>query len=490
MKTRIGYKAIALMTVVALMASVVGAVATAQPAYASPKSLYVISSHTTKAFDAYAIAANGTITYQATHNLVHISAPGGVAMDEDSVHLFVTGEFQNRVEMVDATTITSLGYVVAPGASNLAGIEVDDANDIVYTVDRSTANLYAFDWDPIAGNLTQRAGFPKVLAGCTAAWGLALDEIAGILYVADSLAPGGGAIRGYDVNTWANVQNFFPSQPPVGIAVDRLRGFLVSTAPDGTCAGGGGTPQGNNVVVKIDIATGVETTSPPLGHGTMGIAVDEVSGYVYVTGGCTGDTLEVWDTSPNPAAPWIQVDSTGDIGNPAGICIPQTEVAYNPLHLTKDDGLGAACVNPGDNISYSICYDNTANNFPVSNVILVDDLPPEVSFVSASVNGTYDAMNHRVTWNIGSLPAGYPGGCEQLVVQVNAGTAPGTIITNSCTIDSDTTPPTTVTEQTTVCGPPPQVPGMTGWGIIATAIMLAVLIPLTLRRRVFANMSG
>jgi len=35
--------------------------------------------------------------------------------------------------------------------------------------------------------------------------------------------------------------------------------------------------------------------------------------------------------------------------------------------------------------------------------------------------------------------------------------------------------------------PPPQVPGITGWGIMAAAILLAVLIPLALRRRVLVR---
>ena len=34
--------------------------------------------------------------------------------------------------------------------------------------------------------------------------------------------------------------------------------------------------------------------------------------------------------------------------------------------------------------------------------------------------------------------------------------------------------------------PPPSVPSMTEWGIMAAAIMLAILIPLAMRRRVFS----
>jgi uncharacterized repeat protein (TIGR01451 family) len=232
------------------------------------------------------------------------------------------------------------------------------------------------------------------------------------------------------------------------------------------------------LLLGIDIGTKVET-SVNMGHGGMGVAVDEVSGYVYVTGGCTGDDLSVWD--PNP---WTLLQSTGDIGNPAGICIPQAEVAYNPLHLTKDDGLGGACVDPGNNITYSICYNNTANNFDVHNVTLFDTLPPEVTFVSATGGGVYDGGTHTVSWDIGTLPAGAPEACVQLVVNVDSGTAPGTTITNKVEISGDETGVTDIVEQTDVCaGPPPPVPSMNGWYALATVVGLVAAMVFVLRRQ-------
>jgi uncharacterized repeat protein (TIGR01451 family) len=481
---KIGYRKTAVMLALALVVSLVGVVATPDAALASPKSMYVIAYHHAGFFDAWNINPGGTVTYQATHGLLHAMNPADVAMDEDSATLFITAEGWGAVELVDAVTMTSLGFTPAPGAWDLSGIEVDDANNIVYTVDRGTNTLYAYDWDDSTNTLTARPGYPIALPGTVGAWGLALDETSGILYVADSAA---STVRGYDVNTWAEVFTVpTPVQAPCDIAVDRLRGFLITTAPDGYCAY---AYSGVNLLVKIDIATQAVTTHP-IGHGTMGVAVDEVSGYAYVTGGCNTDTLEVWDPSTNP---WTLIQNAGVIGTaPAGICIPQTEVVFNPLNLSKDDGLGGQCVNPGQNINYQICYDNAANNFPVNNVTIVDDLPPEVSYVSDNAGGTYDSVNHRVTWSVGDLPAGDPGSCIELVVNVPGGTAGGTVLTNFCTIDSDNTPPATVTMQTTVCsdgGPPPKVPGMTGWGITAVAMILAALIPLAIRRRVSASSS-
>ena len=133
-------------------------------------------------------------------------------------------------------------------------------------------------------------------------------------------------------------------------------------------------------------------------------------------------------------------------------------VPYNPLNLTKDDGV-ITCVNLRDNITYTICYDNTANPYNVSNVTITDPIPAQTSFVLATDGGIYNSTTNTVTWNIGTLPAGAPITCVQLVVNVKATAAPGSTINNSATIVSSETPPTTVNENTDVC--PNQPPNVT-----------------------------
>ena len=291
---------------------------------AAAKSLYLIADHHTGQFDAWKIESDGTASYQATYTLSHSTDPAGVAIDDSSVTLFITSEFSGDVELVDATTMASIGFTTAPGASNLAGIAADDIANIVYTVERSTDDLYAYDWDPAANTLTLRAGFPTNLSNCTGAMGIALDDTTGTLWVADSSS---GKVRGYNVTTWDDVQTFTPSHRPCDVAVDRENGFLYTTAPDGSCAPG---TSGSMTLVKIDITTGTETNVSLGNHGSMGVAVDCDTGFVYITGGCTGDNLEIWDTSTSP---WTQVQDTGVIGNPAGICIPLIDLGYD-----EDDG--------------------------------------------------------------------------------------------------------------------------------------------------------
>jgi len=329
--------------------------------------------------------------------------------------------------------------------------------NIVYTVDRHTNDLYAYDWDPVAKTLTLKSGYPVDLPNCVGAYGIAFDDENDLLYVADG---DGGYVRVYDVNTWTEVDSFAVSHSPIGIAVDP--GKYVYTV-----AGFGGS----YLLSQFDLNTRTESTVD-MGHGGMGVAVDWATGLVYVSGGYYGDDVSVWDPTT-----LTQTYSTGDIGDPTGICVPQEEVSYNPLHLTKDDGLTQ--VNPGQQITYDICFDNSANNYDVNNVEVVDQLPSNAAFVSASSGGVYDAGTHTVTWDIGTLSAGAPQQCVQLTVQVDSSAQPGDTVVNSCTIDSDETPPTTTSDTDNVVGQP-SVPEFPPFAIAALGLLGAIIL---LRRK-------
>ncbi len=469
-----GYRRIAAMLVLALLANLLGVMVAGQGASAAVKSLYVVSNHS-NTFDSYVINANGTVTWQATHGPTALGALAGVAIDESSTTLFMTSEVSGSVEIVDATTMGGLG-TVPTGGGDLAGIEADDTANIVYTIDRNTNVLYAFDWVAGPNTLIMRAGFPKNL-GTITGWGMALDEINGVLYIVDSST---SSVRGYDTTTWAEVWSHAPTQDPMDVAVDRARGKLYTTLPDGGCAWG---PSGGTGIVQIDIATKAEVFQS-VGYGTMGVAVDEVFGYVYYTTGCGTDNLEAYDPSDGS-----QVDTHQGIGNsPAGLVIPQTAVTYNPLHLAKDDGLGGQCVDAGDTITYTISYDNLGNNAAVSNVVIVDTLPVEVTYVSNTGGGVYNAgPPETVTWNIGPLAANDAGGSVTVTVTVNAGVTPGSTITDVVSIDSNETGQAFADAETDVCDDiTPQertIPGMTDWAAILTVAAVGGLAVLVLRRR-------
>jgi uncharacterized repeat protein (TIGR01451 family) len=97
----------------------------------------------------------------------------------------------------------------------------------------------------------------------------------------------------------------------------------------------------------------------------------------------------------------------------------------------------------GSTFTYEITYENS-NPYDVTNVTILDTLPPELDFISATHDGVYDPVTHTVLWNIGTIPAGTVGPTIELVVKVNQSAVPGDTIQNYATIDAEEVPPTTV----------------------------------------------
>ncbi len=432
------------MTVVAVVFFIL---AVAMVGAASAKSAYLSANHHTSQFDAWNInQPGGTITYQATYSLQHASDPGGIGCDgipKTAPVLFISSEFSAGLEMVNPITLEFMG--VSGGPSNLAGVDVDDKDDIVYTLKRASNKLYIYRWNPATKQLTMEPNMPITLPNLGGGYGIALDDSRDILWVSDT---SNRMVRAYDVDVsgvWANIAEDTTlssprlSLPVIDVAVDTQRNMVYTVA----------SWAGSTLLSKYDVGAGTETTKD-LGVGGIGVAVDEDTGYVYMTRGTSssGDDIQVWDTSASLPSQWTLVQDTPRIGNPAGICI--CNIAYNPLNLSKDDITTTNCVTPGvDSITYDICYDNLKNP-DVHNAEIVDTLPSELSFVSAT--GPVSHSAGTVKWTLGTVPAGTTKTCYQLVVDVDSGTPGGTIL-NPATIDSDETPPTTVTELTDVCQP-------------------------------------
>ncbi|TFH43053.1 MAG: DUF11 domain-containing protein [ANME-2 cluster archaeon] len=403
---------------------------------ASAKSMYLIADHTSKAFDAYNINPDGTATYQARYTLQYASAPAGLAVDTDSNTLMVTTESGLAgFEMVNANDMTFLG--TQSGSSNMGGIEVDEINNVIYAIKRGTNDLYVYDWNPSTRTATPRAGNPQQLANTVYGMGTAINDNAGLLYVADSRS---NNVRAYSTSGYGLLNTYTVSGfNPTDVEVDTVRGYLYTSEPDGSCASG--TGGSNTKLARINLANS-QITYEDVGYGIMGIAVDEVTGYVYLTEGCNAGSLQVLNTNLQ------QIQRTASLGNPAGIVIPQSQISYNPLNLEKTDGLTQA--NPGATLTYQISYQNL-NQYAVSNVVITDDIPAGTTFVSADNGGTHSAG--VVTWNIGSLAQGATG-TVTVTVTVDAGTSG--MITNYATIDSAEIIATTVYDQTNI------VPGTNG----------------------------
>ncbi len=205
-------------------------------------------------------------------------------------------------------------------------------------------------------------------------------------------------------------------------------------------------------LTQYHLATGTEAeVQVEPDAGVMGLGVDTDTGLIYMSTGVNnapgGDNLLVYDAALN------QIDIVTAIGNPTGLAIPGRDIGYNPLNLKKEVSRGASSstefddiktVGPGDTYTYGISFDNN-NDYTVTDVLIVDTLPKEVSFISADddgVNGYYDPDTHSYVWSYELLPPGSSTILE-LTVKVDDEIDAGVIITNQVTINSNQTTPTT-----------------------------------------------
>ncbi len=412
---------------------------------ATAKSLYVIadikgsSTDATQPVQAYDVGIDGTLAFQAQHDIPHRALGAvGMAIDSDSGYLFITYEASGNIQLVDGTTMTDAGRVTAPDAQDLAGIVFDHPRGLLYCVDRGTDRLYAYNWEPKATALTHVEGSPFTLRGARS-FGIALDEIDGFLYVANA----GNTVNVYDTSNWELIDTVELSRLAISVAVDVMNGFMYT----------GGGFAGNNYLTQYHLATDteVEVQVEPDG-GVMGLGVDPDTGLVYMSTGKNnepgGDDLVVYDTELN------EISRIHIGGNPAGLAIPGKDIGFNPLNLNKtlrrgamdDAGPGEmASVGAGREVTYGISFENKNNDFTVTDVTIVDALPSEVIFVTADddgVGGEYDDKTHTYTWSYADLPPGSSTLLE-LTVRVRRSTDSGTIVSNSVTINTNETAPTT-----------------------------------------------
>jgi len=434
-------------TILLIVSSII--VTTAIAATAKARSVYVIADTRISPGDSPIIQAyriqDSNLVYQADYNSVHPYAVG-LALDADSEFLFITHEYAaaqipgNQIEIVNAKT---LEYVdTFAGATNLAGIVVDQGKQKVYTMQRLTNDLFVYSWNPIEKELTPDLPYPYCieLVDCDEAYGLALDESNNRLYVADNTT----TVKYYDTNdpNWSKLGQFTVSHSAVGIAVDVNNGYVYTSSAQ--------IPPPNTNLSRYDLSGDPNTaeTTVDVNSPVLGIAVDQATSLVYLTtygsgydevypDPCTNDRLLVYDS--NLTRLWV----SDDIGNPAGVAVAGNVSYKFPLLLSKiDDVNDGDCVSPGDYITYTITYGNsiTDPNDPnyagtVNDVVITDYLSEAVE-PNNPFDPNYNSNDHTYTWNIGTLQEDDSDSVE-LTVVVNNLAEPLGKITNVCEIESD-----------------------------------------------------
>jgi uncharacterized repeat protein (TIGR01451 family) len=127
-----------------------------------------------------------------------------------------------------------------------------------------------------------------------------------------------------------------------------------------------------------------------------------------------------------------------------------TEVGEPVLVLCKQDYPDPVVA--GNNLTYTVCYENLGST-NATNTNITDTLPPQVTFISASLKPNETANdNHTLLWNIGDLPSN-----ERRNITINVSVNiphPGGIISNYVNITADEKPEGNDTEETTVISEP------------------------------------
>jgi len=167
-------------------------------------------------------------------------------------------------------------------------------------------------------------------------------------------------------------------------------------------------------------------------------------------------TLEIETQVNKNTAPGTVFTNSAMISSnetPSSMASVDTITYFNPLTVSaKIDGVADGelkWIAPKEEMTYTIQIQNINNDSAVTNVSVVDRLPEQVNFIRAraddhGVTGRYDAKTHAYTWSYNSLEPTKSPITLDLTVQVNKNVSAGEMISNSVTIDSDQTRPTTV----------------------------------------------
>ena len=399
----------------------------------------------------------GQLEYQEDF---YLSKPGAgdITIDLSSNILFITFEGSNVIELVNARTMLTEDTVVAYGASNLAGLVLDyiDSNTTrFYTISRGTGHLFCYDWDAENKKLTLITPEPNVgdpwhvllvsdpnlVPEGVKGGGLAMDSEAGILYVSQFSGSAGAFIYSQYVHTFDRNNNWKPlrtinlgdNNEAVAIDGDWQKGCLY--------AGGFNYPYGaypsHDNLIRYDLNDPNGTQLKDIGAGVIGVAVDPNNpDFVYLT--TYNNQIEAWNVSDPCSFYWQKIDYEADgVSGPAGICVANVDYVP-PFSIAKTDDIDN-CVPPrGDEvITYTITlayqWTDPADPLPDEDVTMVDELPDEVDFVSATADGFYDADGHTVTWQVAPEDLDEPIYFE-IVVRLNNMVMPGHAIENMVTV--------------------------------------------------------
>ncbi|MGY1550594.1 DUF7507 domain-containing protein [Microbacterium sp. A588] len=320
-------------------------------------------------------------------------------------------------------------------AATARGSQFSESVAAVSAVSPNLALTYSSSTDPCRSEVY--AGGP---AGCDDDWGTTAADAASIrAAVTSPLAPGASASFVYTANVLGDPSageracnsiataalNVPVSEPsPVCVVIEAADLEVTATAPVDvqldrpavlpfTVSNLSGTDASSRVTVSVPAGieiTGLEfgdwtcttegVTAPVDGPATLECVLpgpiadgESVSMDIPVIVRTNGVTLTVAASSSMfDPVPGNNSDAITILAQPA---------AAGGLTTSKDDGLAALV--PGQETTYTITVTNELIGEDVSDLQIVDTLPADVEFVSASDEGTH--ADGTVTWNVAALAA-------------------------------------------------------------------------------------
>jgi uncharacterized repeat protein (TIGR01451 family) len=166
---------------------------------------------------------------------------------------------------------------------------------------------------------------------------------------------------------------------------------------------------------------------------TAGTHIIEVFGFE----GCCDGPTDAQFLAPGSST-YLDI-STANLQMVAPLCSPSLLVT------------SSASPNPvldGGQITYTFKYESTGTA-PATSVMLVDPLPANTTFVSASAGGTYDPTGGTVSWSLGALAPGTTG-TATMILRVATPLADGTAIADTATLSAANAPSSVATANVTV----------------------------------------
>lgn len=194
-----------------------------------------------------------------------------------------------------------------------------------------------------------------------------------------------------------------------------------------------------------DFQAGIKCSATPLKKSPVEgiVSTGGVHGWDY--GSCFGmgerpDENNSINSNPNNAVfgggwgnnrdidNWVFTDVALDVE----VFVPP-EPAKADVWILKDDHKSE--VKAGEKLTYDLTVGNDSATQAVTDAVVTDELPENVTYVSASNGGALSTDGKRVTWNLGDLAPGATT-TVQVTVEVKSDAKPGDDVINTATIET------------------------------------------------------